>query len=223
METVRDFIFLGSKITADGDCSHEIKRLALWKKSYDQLRQHIIKRRHCFADKGLFTQNCGFSSSRVWMWELDHKEGWILKNWCFWTVVLEKTLESLLDCKEISPEYSLEGLMLKLKLQYFNHMMRRTDSLEKTLMLERLKAGGEGDERGQDCWMASLTQWTRVWASSETWQRTGKPGVLQSMGSPRVGRDWVTKQQQLTTVGELEQITKTLKASTSSSSFVKWQ
>ena len=67
METVRDFIFLGSKITADGDCSHEIKRLALWKKSYDQLRQHIIKRRHCFADKGLFTQNCGFSSSRVWM------------------------------------------------------------------------------------------------------------------------------------------------------------
>ena len=131
METVRDFIFLGSKITADGDCSHEIKStLSPWKKSYDQPRQHIKKQRHYFANKGLSSQSYGLSSSHVWMWELDYKKSWALKNWCFWTVVFEKTLESPLDSKkiqpvhqEISPEYSLEGLMLKLKLQYFGHLM----------------------------------------------------------------------------------------------------
>ena len=88
-----------------------------------------------------------FPSSHVWMWKLDYTESWVPKNWCFWTVVLEKTLESPLDCKEIqpvhlkeiSPEYSLEGLMLKLKLQYFGHLMRRTDSLEKTLMLGKIE------------------------------------------------------------------------------------
>ena len=92
METVSDFIFLGFKITADGDCSHEIKTLALWKKSYDKPRQHIKKQRHYFADKDLSCQSYGFSSSHVWMWELDYKEHWALKNWCFWTVVLEETL-----------------------------------------------------------------------------------------------------------------------------------
>ena len=83
--------------------------------------------------------------------------------------------------------------MLKLKLQYFGHLMWRTDSLEKTLMLERLKVGGEGDNRGCDSWMASPTRWTWVWASSRSWWWTGKPGVLQSMGSQRVGHDWVTE------------------------------
>ena len=93
METVSDFIFLGSKITTDGGCSHEIKRhFASWKKSYDQPRQHVKKQRYYFANKGLSSQSYGFSSSHVWMWELDHKESWALKNWCFWTVVLEKTL-----------------------------------------------------------------------------------------------------------------------------------
>ena len=77
--------------------------LAPWKKSYDQPRQHIKKQRRHFADKSLYSQSYGFSSSHVWMWELDHKESWALKNWCFWTVVLEKTLESPLDCKEIQP------------------------------------------------------------------------------------------------------------------------
>ena len=101
METVRDFIFCCSKITADGDCSHEIKTLIPWKKSYDQPRQHIKKQRHYIANKGLSSQSYGFSSSHVWMWELDCGESWALKNWCFWTVVLEKTLESPLDCKEI--------------------------------------------------------------------------------------------------------------------------
>ena len=102
METGRDFIFGGSKITADGDCSHEIRKtLTPWKNSYDQPRQYIKKQRHHFADKGLYSQSYGFSSSHVWMWELDHKESWALKNWCFWTMVLEKNLESPLDCKEI--------------------------------------------------------------------------------------------------------------------------
>ena len=100
-ETATDFIFLGSKITADGDCSHEM--LAPWKESYDQPRKHIKKQRHYFANKGPSSQSYGFSSSHVRMWELDHKEGWELKNWCFWIVVLEKILESLLDSKEIKP------------------------------------------------------------------------------------------------------------------------
>ena len=101
-ETVIDFIFLGSKITAGGDCSHEIKKtLTTWKESYDRPRQHIKKQRHYFAKKGLSNQGYSFSSGHVRMWELDYKESWARKYWCFWTVVLEKTLESPLDCKEI--------------------------------------------------------------------------------------------------------------------------
>ena len=129
METVTDFIFLGSKITADSDCNLEIKRhLLLGKKVITNLHSVLKKWRHLFADKGLYNQNC-FSSSHVWMWELDHKDGWAPKNWYFWTVVLEKTVESPLDCKksilkEINPKSSLEGLMLKLKLQYFGHLMQ---------------------------------------------------------------------------------------------------
>ena len=104
METVTDFLFLGSKMTADGDCSHEIKRRkAPWKKSYDQPRQHIKKQRHCFANKGPSSQRFSFSSSHVWVWELDYTESWVPKNWCLWTVVLEKTLESPLVCREIQP------------------------------------------------------------------------------------------------------------------------
>ena len=106
-------------------------------------RQHIQKQRHYFANKGSSSQGYGFSCGHVWMWELDCEEGWAPKNWWFWTVVLEKTLESPLDCKEIQPVHpkrdqsgcSLEGLMLKRKLQYFGHLMWRVDSLEKTLML----------------------------------------------------------------------------------------
>ena len=124
--------------------------LTPWKESYDQLRQHIEKQRHYFANKGLSSQGYGFSSGPVWMWELDCEESWVWKNWCFWTGVLEKTPESPLNCKEIQPVHSkeispgcyLEGLMLKLKLQYFGHLMQRVDSLEKTLML-----GGIGGRR----------------------------------------------------------------------------
>ena len=103
VETVAAFIFLGSKITADGDCSHEINTLALWKESYDQLLQHIENQRHYFANKGPSSQGYGFSCGHVRMWELDCEEKWASKNWCFWTVVLEKTLESPLDCKDIQP------------------------------------------------------------------------------------------------------------------------
>ena len=112
----------------------------------------ILKSRdkNYFANKGPSSQGYGFSHSQVWMWELDCEESWVPKNWCFWTVVLEKTLESPLDCKEIQPVHpegdkpgcSLEGPMLKLKLQYFGHLMQRVDSLEKTLML-----GGIGGRR----------------------------------------------------------------------------
>ena len=122
METVTDFIFLGSKITADA-----MKLRFLGKKSYEKPRQHIKKQRHHFSNKGPYSQSYVFSSSHVQIWELDHKEGWVLKNWCLWTVVLEMTLENLLDIrrsnlsilKEINLEYSLEGLMLK--HQYFGY------------------------------------------------------------------------------------------------------
>ena len=117
-------------------CSWEGK---LWPKP----RQHIKKHRHHFADKGPYSQSYGFSSSHVWMWNLDSKEGWALKNWCFWMwcwrILLRvpwtarRSNQSIL--KEINPEYSLEGLMLKLKLQYFGPQIWRTDSLEKTLIL----------------------------------------------------------------------------------------
>ena len=117
--------------------------------------------------------------------ELDHKEGWALKNWCFWTVVLE-TSESPMDCKEISPEHSLERLMLKLKLQYFGHLMRRTDWLGKTLMLGKTSGRRRSGQQRIRWILASLTQWTWVWASSGSWWWTGKPGVLQSTGSQRV-------------------------------------
>ena len=130
--------------------------------------------------------------------ELDCEEGWELKNWCFWTVVLEKTLESPLYCKEIQPVHlkgnqswcSLEGLMLRLKLQYFGHLMRRVDSLEKTLML-----GGIGGRRRRehdrrwDGWMALPTRWTWVWVNSGSWWWTGRPGVLRFTGSQRVGHN----------------------------------
>ena len=134
-----------------------------------------------------------------YMYELDHKESWAPKNWCFWTVVLEKLLrvpwtarrsnQSILT--DISPEYSLEGLMLKMKVQYFGHLVQRTDSFENILMLERLKMGGEGHNRGWDDWMASPTQWTWIWVNSGSWWWTGRPGVLQSRGSQRVWQDWV--------------------------------
>ena len=139
IKTVKDFIFLGSKITTDGDCSHEIKRhLVLGRKAMTNL-DSIFKSRDYFANKGLSSQSYGFTSSHVWMWDLDYKESWAPKNWWFWTWCWRRMLripwaatrsnQSIL--KEISPGCSLEGLMLKLKLQYFGHLMQRADSFGK--------------------------------------------------------------------------------------------
>ena len=171
------------------------------KETYDKPRQHIKKQRHYFADKVPSSQSCGFSSSHVWIWELAYKESWVLKNWCFWTVVLEKPLrvpwtarrsnQSIL--KEISPEYALEGLMLKLKLQNYGRLMLRTDSLEKTWCWESSKVGGIGDIGEWDDWKVSPTWWTWVWVSSGSWWWTQRPGLLQSTGSPRVGHKWSTE------------------------------
>ena len=135
-----------------------------WKKSYEQPRQRIKKQRHYFANKVPSSQSYGFSSSHVWMWELHHEESWSPKNWCFWTVALEKTLENPLDCKVIQPVnpkgnqswYSLEGLMLKLKLQYFGRLVQRTDSLEKTLMLGKIE-GRKRRRRQRLKWLDGIT------------------------------------------------------------------
>ena len=141
MKTVTDFIFLGSKITADGDCSHEIKRRLLLGRKVMTNLDSILKSRSITLLTKVHLVKAMVFPVVMYGCELDHKESWVPKNWCFWTVVLEKTLESPLDCKkinqsilkEISHEYSLEGLMLK--LQYFGHLIQRADSLEKTLML----------------------------------------------------------------------------------------
>ena len=143
------------------------------------------------VDRNLsFPQDCKLPGSRNCVFLLTTADySWRRLLRVPWTA--RRSKQSIL--KEISPEYSLEGLMLKLKLQYFGHLIWRTDSLEKTLMLERLKVGGEGDNRGCDSWMASPTWWTWVWASSGSWWWTGKLGVLQSMGSQKVGHNWVTE------------------------------
>ena len=143
------------------------KTIALTRRTFDSkvmslLLNMLSTQRHYFANKGLSSQGYGVSSSHVCMWELDCEESWALKNWCFWTVVLEKTLlwvpwtarrsnQSIL--KEISPEYSLEGLLLKLKLQYFGHLMRRVDSFEKTLMLGKI----EGRRWQRMRWLDGIT------------------------------------------------------------------
>ena len=164
--------------------------------------QHINKQRHYFANKGPHSQSYGFSSSHVWMWELDYKESWVPKNWCFWTVVLEKTLESPLNCKEIQAVYSKGDQ----SWVFIGGTDAGTDWNSNTLATwceelthwkrpwwwKKSKAG-EGDDRGWDGWMASLTQWTWVWVDSRSWWWTGRPGVLRFMGSQGVGHDWATE------------------------------
>ena len=154
VEAVTDFLFLGSKITSIMVIeAMKFKDAYSLEENYDKPRQCFKKQRHYLADKGPYSQ----SSSHVWMWELDYKEGWELRNWCFWTVVLEKTPEGLLDCREIkpvnpeeiSPEYSLERLMLKLKLQYLATWCE-VNSLEKTLMLGKVGGKIEGRGKGWD-------------------------------------------------------------------------
>ena len=165
METVTGFILGGSKITADGDCSHEIKRRLLLRRKVTTNLDSLLKSR----DTTLQTKVClvkamVFPSRHVWMWQLDYKDSWApridaFELWC-WTRLLRvpwtARRSNQTTLKEISPEYSLEGLMLKLKLQYFGHLMPRTDSSEKTLMLGKIEGRRR---RGWDIWMASPTQW----------------------------------------------------------------
>ena len=191
MKTVRDFIFLGSKITADGDCSREIKRpLLLGRKAMTNLDSVLKSRDITLLTKIHLVKAMVFSSSHVWIWELDYKESWVRKNWCFWTVVLEKILESPLDCNEIQPVHP-KGNQSWIFIGNSNTLAPDVKKwlIWKDPSWERLKAGGEGDDRGWDGWMASPSLWEWVWASSESWWWTGKPGVLQSMRSQRVGQD----------------------------------
>ena len=165
--------FLGLQHTADNDCSHEIKMLAPWKKSYDKPKQHIEKQRYHSASKGLYSQRFAFPVVMHGR-ELNHKEGWALKNWYFWNVVLERTLESPVDCKEIKPVNS--------KWNQPWIFTGRTDvkgeaptvwppdvkshSLEKTLILGKIEGKRRRGLRGWDGWMASSTQWIWVWTNS---------------------------------------------------------
>ena len=170
---------------------------APWKKCYDQPRKHTKNQRHYFANKGPSSQSYGFSSSCVRMWELDYKESWPPKNQYFWTVVLEKTLESPLDCKEIKPVHP--------KGNQSWIFTARTDAEDESPILwpPDVKGWLIGKDPGKDWrwegkgktdgWMASPTWWKWVWASSRHWWWTGKPGMLQSLGLQRVRHDWETR------------------------------
>ena len=200
-ETVSHFIFLGSKITADGDCSHEIKRRLLFGRKVMINLDSIFKSRDitlptkvCLVKAMVFPvvmYGCeSWTVKKAEHWRIDAFELWCWRRLLRVPWTTRRSNQSIL--KEISPGCSLEGMMLKLKLQYFGHLMRRLDSLEKTLILRGIGAGGEEDDRGWDGWMASPTRWTWVWVNSGSWWWTGRPGMLWFMGSQRVTRlrDW---------------------------------
>ena len=162
--------------------------LAPWKKSYDQPSHSQVKAMvfpavmyGCESWTRKKAEHRRIDAFELWCWRRLLRVPWTARR------------SNLLILKEICSEYSLEGLMLKPKLQYFGHLMPRTDSLKRSWGWERLKVGGEGDDREWDGWMTSLTQWTWVWVSSGSWWWMGKPGVLQSMKSQRVGHNWVTE------------------------------
>ena len=143
--------------------------LAPRKESYDQPRWHILKQRYYFANKGPSSQSYGFSSSHVWMWELNYKESWAPKNWCFQTLVMEKTLESPLECKGIQWVQSKANHWKYWCWSWNSNSLatwcEELTHIKRPWCWERLKAGGEGDDRGWDGWMASLAQWIWVWVT----------------------------------------------------------
>ena len=151
--------------------------------NYDQPRQHIKNQRHYFADKNPSTQSYGFSSSHAWMWELNYKESLAPKNWCFWTVVFEKTWVcfGLKDTQSVNPKGNQSWVFI-LRTDAETPILWPPDvknwHQKRPWCWERLKAGGEGDNRRWDGWMASPTWWTWVWASSWSLWWTEKPGVL---------------------------------------------
>ena len=196
-------VFLGSKFTTDGDWSHEIKRhLLLGRKAMTNL-DSVLKSRDITLPTKVHLVKATVFPVVIYgceSWTIKKAERWKIDDfelWCWrrllrvpWTA--RRSNQSIL--REISPGCSLEGLPLKLKLQSFGYLMWITDSLEKTLMLGKIEAGGEGDDRGWDGWTASPTPWTWVWVNSGSWWWTGRPDVLRSMGSQRVGHDWATEQ-----------------------------
>ena len=202
METVADFIFLSSKIIADGDCSHEIKRcLLLGRKIMTNLDSTLKSRDITLSAKVRPVKAMVFPvvmyGCESWtVKKAEHRRIDAFELWCWrrllrvpWTA--RRSNPSIL--KEISPGCSLEGLMLKLKLQYLATWCEELTHLKIPWCWERLGAGGEGDNRGWDGWMASRTCWTWVWVSSGSWWWTGRPGVQRFMGLQRVGHNWVTE------------------------------
>ena len=202
METVSDFILGGSKITADGDCSHEIKRhLLLGRKVRTNLdstlkslditlstKVHLVKAMvfpvvmyGCESWTVKKAERRRIDAFELWYWKRLLRVPWTARI----------SNQSIL--KEISPGCSLEGLMLKLKLQYFGYLMRSVDSLEKTLMLEGIGGRRKRNDRAWEGWMASPTRWKWVWVNCGSCWWTGRPGVLQFMGPQRVGHEWATE------------------------------
>ena len=193
--------FGGSKITADGDCSHEIKRrLLLGRKAVTNLDSILKSRDITLPTKVRLVKAIVFPvvvyGCESWtIKKAEHRRIDAFELWCWrrllrvpWTA--RRSNQSIL--KEINPDYSLEGLMLKLKLQYFGHLMWRAD-WKRPWCWERLRAGGEGNNRGWDGWMSSPTRGTWVWVNSGSWWWTGRPGVLRFMELQRVGHDWATE------------------------------
>ena len=185
--------FWAPKSLQIGDCSHEIKRcLLLGRKAMTNL-DSVLKIRD-IAKKGLY-KSYSFSSSYVWMWELEHKGSWVPKNWCFWTAVLEKTLESPLDCKKIKPVHSKGN-------QSWIFIGRTDAKVEapilwppdaKSQLIRKVPDDGEEDDREWDGLIVSSTQWTWVCASSRSWGRTGKPAVVQEVAKSLTWlSDWTT-------------------------------
>ena len=174
-----------------------------WQESYGKPRQCVKKQRHHFAEKDPSSQGYGLFSSHVRMRKLDHKEVRALKNWCFWTVVLEKTLERPWTARSASQSWRKSTLNTHWKDWYWSWSCntlatwcQQQTHWKRPWCWERLKAGGEEGNRGWDRWMASPIQWTWTWANSGRWWGTGKPGMLQSMGLRRVRHDLATEQQQ---------------------------
>ena len=196
-ETMTNFIFLGCKINADGDCSHEIKRFLLPGRKAMINVDNVLKIRHYFANKGLYSQSYGFSSSHVWMWELGYKEGWAPKNWCFWTVVLEKTLESPLDSVELKP-VNLKGNQPWI-------FIGRTDAEDEVLILwpsdaESRHTGKESDGGKDWEWEGEATEdemvgWHHRLSGHEYEQAPGDGGGQESLTSCS---PWVWKELDMT-------------------------